>query len=117
MFDVARPASAIATSGSPWTTLAYQSEWKPSASACCACSTIFSGVAAPPVSPMRMSPPLRRLGVDLQRACIRQIALVPRRLDEAFERPRLEHRAVAAHCPLDRAAPRADLPHAVATLE
>src|SRR5439155_16543648 len=34
--------------------LAYHSEWKPSASARCACSTIFSGVEPPPVSPIRM---------------------------------------------------------------
>ena len=41
------------TSGSPPTTLAYQSEENPSASARFACSIILSGVDAPPVSPMR----------------------------------------------------------------
>src|SRR4051794_12597497 len=51
---VARPASAMATSGSPKTALAYQRLLKPSASASIACWTMRSAVAPPPVSPMRM---------------------------------------------------------------
>ena len=52
---VARPAMAIATSGSPPTALAYQRLVNPSASARWACSTILSTLEAPPVSPMRMA--------------------------------------------------------------
>lgn len=52
---VARPASAIATSGSPATVLAYHRDIKPSASAAWACSTILSVDDAPPVSPIRIA--------------------------------------------------------------
>src|SRR6476659_9137462 len=45
---------AIATRGSPVTTLAYHSDVNPSASACLACRTTLSAVAPPPVSPMRI---------------------------------------------------------------
>ena len=51
---VARPARAIATSGSPNTALAYQRLVNPSASASMACWTMRSAVAPPPVRPMRM---------------------------------------------------------------
>src|SRR3954464_6096786 len=54
MRSVSRPARAIATSGSPVTTLAYQSEVNPDASACLACSTTLSTVEPPPVRPIRM---------------------------------------------------------------
>src|SRR4051812_16167681 len=57
MFVVSRPAMAMATSGSPVTTLAYQSEVKPSASACWAWRTTLSTVALPPVRPMRTCSP------------------------------------------------------------
>ncbi len=50
--DVARPATAIGTSGSPSTALGYQSVVKPEASASCACSMMRSIVAAPPPSPI-----------------------------------------------------------------
>ena len=52
--DVARPAIAMATSGSPNTALAYQRLVKPSASARSACCTIRSMVVPPPGNPMRM---------------------------------------------------------------
>ena len=52
--DVARPAIAMATSGSPKTALAYQRLVKPSASARSACCTIRSMVVPPPGNPMRM---------------------------------------------------------------
>lgn len=52
---VARPARAIATSGSPATVLAYHRDVKPSASAAWACSTILSVDDAPPVSPIRIA--------------------------------------------------------------
>src|SRR4051794_2429072 len=47
---------AMPTSGSPVTTLAYQSEVNPSASARSACATTLSTVDPPPVSPMRTLP-------------------------------------------------------------
>ena len=55
MVVVALPAIAMATSGSPPMALAYQRLVKPSASARSACTTIFSTVPAPPVSPMRIA--------------------------------------------------------------
>ncbi len=45
---------AMATSGSPAMALAYHSELKPSASACTACSTIRSTLAAAPDNPILM---------------------------------------------------------------
>src|SRR6476646_10850957 len=57
MVDVSRPAMAIATSGSPVTTLAYHSDVNPSASACLACRMTLSAVAPPPVKPIRIRPP------------------------------------------------------------
>ena len=50
--DVARPATAIGTNGSPSTALGYQSVVNPAASASCACSMMRSIVAAPPPSPI-----------------------------------------------------------------
>src|SRR5579859_7595992 len=52
MLVVWRPAMAMATSGSPVTTLAYQSEWNPSASARSAWATTLSTDAPPPVNPI-----------------------------------------------------------------
>ena len=52
MVDVARPAIAMATSGSPSAPLAYQMEEKPSASARWTCSTSLSGVTAHTVRPI-----------------------------------------------------------------
>jgi hypothetical protein len=54
MVVVARPAIAMATNGSPATELAYHSEVKPSASACCACCTILSTEDPPPINPIRI---------------------------------------------------------------
>jgi hypothetical protein len=51
---VARPASAIATSGSPAVALAYHRALNPSASARTAWSIILSTLEAPPDKPMRM---------------------------------------------------------------
>ena len=55
MRSVARPAIAIATSGSPVTPLAYQSDENPSASACTAWSTRASIVDAQLVKPIRIA--------------------------------------------------------------
>src|SRR5512143_430697 len=57
MVDVARPARAMATSGSPPTALAYQRLEKPSASAFRACSIMRSGERPPPDSPILMGAP------------------------------------------------------------
>ena len=53
--DVARPAAAIAATGSPAIALGYHSELKPSASAVWACSMNRSMELAPPFKPMRMA--------------------------------------------------------------
>src|SRR3954452_5498678 len=54
MRSVSRPTMARGASGSPRTTLAYQSDVKPSASDRLACSISLSTLDAPPVSPIRM---------------------------------------------------------------
>ena len=62
--DVARPAAAIAATGSPAIALGYHSELKPSDSAVWACSMNRSMELAPPFNPMRIAatyqPPPRR---------------------------------------------------------
>ena len=50
--DVARPATAIGTNGSPSTAVGYQRVVNPADSASCACSMMRSIVAAPPPSPI-----------------------------------------------------------------
>ena len=54
---VARPTCDMGMSGSPATAPGYQSDAKPSASARCACSIIWSTVAPPPFIPMRIAAP------------------------------------------------------------
>ena len=63
---VARPTSVMGISGSPATAPAYQSEEKPSASACVACSTMRSTVLPPPLNPMRTCAPCPRPPETLQ---------------------------------------------------
>lgn len=55
--EVARPANAMATSGSTATVLAYQRLANPSASAFSACLTTCSALMPNPGNPIRMSRP------------------------------------------------------------
>src|SRR4029453_12738152 len=120
MLDVSRPARAMATSGGPCPMLAYHREWKPSASARRACSTILSAVAAPPVSPIRMrAPPLGGLGVEPEGAGVGEVTAVAGALEVplAPERLRLQERGVGGEQPLDGRPAHGDPPPAVPTLQ